>query len=342
MTQPVNPFTPGTFSYNQWYATHFVGPAPGNNPVGGISWSDIGTITHPSNTPQPPASAEPWIEKPGSYYFENVNHAQTFETFRGQRKAQLPSPTQWDEQREMKLVNQLNQDWFDEPWQGNMNWEYEELEVDRLETIPLRKYDLRPFKINYDTAQEIKLRLNNTVISVKGHPYLVKSIRTVPGDYRLALYDGTKTFQVKYSDLQDLRSIPPMYVTYSGPGWLCRIPGRVYQQGMNRHNTIIKTVDGEANAASVSHELLVAALRNRPKRVWDSTILSLLLNAELNSIRLSDEVAVKTAKGKILACYRGRKLGVITDNEVKVFDEDDLLQQWIEKPIRDVGLELRA
>lgn len=294
---------------------------------------------------QPVPTQSAWQPEAPEYYFEEASHREYFRIQRKTRQmhnaANRPGPN-WTEADELKLVDLLWREWFDEPYPG-ASWQFEDLNLDALETKPLRKYDLRPFKINYETYQEIKLRLLNTVISIKGHPFLVQKIAQTPQGFKLAVSDGLKTKTVLYKDLTDLRSIPPMYVNGShGPGWMCRIPGRVYQQGMNRQNTVLKAVDGKATLSALDATHFVKTFNKRTMRQWSSTLKSLLDVGELPGVRLSDEVAVKSEKGKILACYRGRFLGTVNDNDVIVGDDDDLLQQWIERSVKEVGLELRA
>jgi hypothetical protein len=284
--------------------------------------------------------------KPGHEYFNEAHYAQHFESRRIQSMAWNIShgKPQWTEADEMKLVDKLHIEWFDEPFHGNP-WTYPELNLDTLPHRPLRRRELAPFKINYETFQEIKLRLNNTVISIKGHAFLVSKIKQyAPGKFVLALTDSLgKLVSVKYDDLQDLRTIPPMYVVSGMTGWLRRVPGRVYQQGINRQNTFLSDVAGRGVVANLDCARLVKNLGTRENRVWNETMSGLVKQGELPVIRLSDDIAVKRDEdNSILACYRGRSLGKILDNEVFVMDEDDLLQGWIERATKEVGLELRA
>lgn len=286
------------------------------------------------------------FEKPGSHYFEESAYIAHFEQRRTQTKVwniQHGKP-EWTEVDEIKLVDKLHMDWFSEPF-GGFQWTYPDLNLDALEAKPLRRRELTPFKINYETYQEIKLRLMNTVISIKGHAFLVQKIKQpTPGKFLLALQDHAGNIvSVKYDDIQDLRSIPPMYVVTGGTGWLRRHPGRVYQQGITRQNTTLWDVAGKGVVGNIDVNKLIRNLGTRDNRKWDATMYSLVKQGELPVIRLSDDVAVKREEdNKILACYRGRVLGEIRDNDVLVMDEDDLLQGWIERATTEVGLELRA
>lgn len=296
----------------------------------------------PSPIPQP-VSPDGWSPKPGSHYFESSNMAHIFNIRRAERQAVYAMEGKaWTEQDEHKLVDKLWRNEYGEPWPGTTSWSYPDLDLDSLEALSVRKHPLQPFKLNYETYAEIKLRLYNTVISIKGHPFLVKAVGGDAPNWKLVVTDGVKTSVVKYSDLTDLRSIPPMYVTQNMPGWLCRAPGRVYQQGMNRQNTSLRSVDSNTLIAHFNPLEFINGFKNRTNRKWEMPHFSLMKTGELPSLRLSDDVAVTTRKGKVIACYKGRPLGAIVENTVKLFDEDDVLQEWIERSAKNVGLELSA
>lgn len=314
----------------------------GTLPNGGVTTGTISAASTTQSQPHEPV----WSPESPAFYFEDQQHQEMFRVYRKQRQAHnslsRPGPA-WTEEDELKLVDALWMDWIGEHYPASTSWTYDALDLDALVVTPLRRHELKAFKIDYETYAEIKLRLLNTIIAVKGHPFLVQKIAQTPQGFKLAVSNGTKTFAVMYNDLTDLRSLPPMYVNSpSYPGWLCRRPGRVYQQGMNRSNTQLLSIDGKAAVSNLDATYFVKTFHKRQTRAWDTTLHSLLEGGEIGSIRLSDDVAVKNDKGKILACYRGRFLGKIKDADVLVGDEDDLLQQWIERSVKEVGLELRA
>ncbi len=309
------------------------------------SWSpnSLGQAMPQAAAPQAPQPSAGWSPKPGNHYFGSTNMAHTFNIRRAERQAVYAMEGKaWTEQDEHKLVDKLWRNEYGEPWPGTTSWSHPDLDLDSLEALSVRKHPLQPFKLEYETYAEIKLRLYNTVISVKGHPFLVKAVGGDAPNWKLVVTDGVKTSVVKYSDLTDLRSIPPMYVTQNMPGWLCRAPGRVYQQGMNRQNTALRSIDASSLIAHFNPLEFINGFKNRTNRKWETSHFSLMKTGELPALRLSDDVAVTTRKGKVIACYKGRPLGAIVENTVKLFDEDDVLQEWIERSAKNVGLELSA
>jgi hypothetical protein len=295
--------------------------------------------------------------KPGSHYFDDNGHA---EYFVGQRHAYAmlnaqtrgvlikidPSSGQWyygeawTENDELKLVDKLYRTWYGEPYGQSFN--YPMLNLDKLEPKELRKTDLKPFRIEYETFAEIKLRLNNTLISIKGHPFVVGKIMPGDGSFLLGVHDGKDWFGVKYKDLTDLRSIPAKYVSGNRTGWLCRFPGRVYQQGINRNNTQIRDIMGKQSLASVDVSDLCRSLRKEKDKKWDENFIGLFDTGDLKNLRLTDDIAVTHDGEDIVACYRGRTLGTVVNDDIRVLDEDDLLQGWISSAAKKAGLNLSA
>lgn len=287
--------------------------------------------------------------KSAGNYFSEISHQTHFASIRKQKHdynimTGRAGPA-WTALDEAQLVNKVWNDLYGESFPGGEGqWnDYDDLNLDALAEKPMRRHELRPFKLEYETYAEIKLRLLNTVISIKGHPFAVARIfYNPPAGFILLVSDGEKVFRVNYNDLQDLRTIPAMYVSGSDGGWLCRVPGKVYQQGLTRHNTMIKSADSSTTLCAFNQSTFMKNFRNRDRREWNETIASLLMGGEIAHMRLSDEVAVKTDRNKIVACYKGRRLGNIEGNDVLVNDEDDLLQDWIERSAKRVGLGLRA
>lgn len=297
----------------------------------------------PQPQPQPPQST--FQPKPGSEYFLNSAHAAMFEQKRTQRihhnTANRLGPT-WTEMDELDLLNHLHIQWFDEPWPGTNGSSWVENVPPLPENEPLLPTrSFPPFKIDYQTYPEIKLRLLNTVIAINGVPYYVKRIREHNGEFFLLVLGNTdKEYSVRYSSITDLRSPPPMYLTTNSTGWFCRYPARVYQQGVTRSNAHIRTIDGKSLLYNLDPLSFIRAIHRRQNKAWHTSYNDLMASGELSSARLTDNIAV-VGKNKIL-CYRGRPLGKIENTTVHVEDEDDLQQQWIEKEVNSAGLELAA
>jgi hypothetical protein len=315
-----------------------------------LSDQDLSTFTvgQAAPFPQPVPTAQPgFFGRPPSYYFEEETHQGVFNANRSSLQAwnasHRPGPA-WTEADENQLVNKLCMTWFGEPYNWS-DWttEYQPLNLDKLDPIVKRKRPLPSFKIDYQTYAEIKLRLLNTIILINGVPFYVGKIKQKGEDYVLGVTgDGQSGyFTVKYSDIKDLRSLPPMYITTSKTGWLARHPGRVYQQGATRQNTMMFSIDGR-DSWGIDSSNMLRAISRRENRKWNETLLSLMKSGDLTNTRLSDEVAVLRSSDKILACYKARPLGFIQDNTVTLIDEDDILQGWIEASAEEVGLELRV
>lgn len=342
MTNPTNPVNSGVF-------------APIFTPVGAGSTSynqNLGWSAQPMvGQAAPVASASPntYVGLDPADYFEQANHREYFKMMRKQtiqhNLMNRPGPS-WTPEDEHKLVNKLFMEWFDEPYESMPDWVHsgKTLDLDKLPLVQVRKRSLPPFKINYQTLAEIKLRLYGTLISIKGNPFFVKSVKQNDGKFYLKVVDGLdREWVVCYDDLHDLRSLPPMYLAYKGTGWLSRHPGRVYQQGINRNNTTMWAVDGSQVLYNIDPARLVKDITKRSDKAWNSTLAELMVDGELHTCRLSDDVAVtRKDEAQTFACYRGRVLGSIEDNTVLLEDEDDLHQEWIDNAVKAVGLNLAA
>lgn len=325
MTEPTNPSNPF------------------NSPTS-VSWqTSIGLGPQPQPPTAPPPSV--FVPRNAAEYFTEPGQQSAFVVGRQQQQLvlqQLGKP--YTEQEEHKLVDRFWRTWYDEPWPGLfVDDNVPELDISKLSVRPMRKVSLKPFKLNYQTYQEIRLRLNNTVIGIKGNPFHVKRVIQKDKDFLLILDDGSKLQKINYKDVPDLRSIPPLYIKHgSRTGWLCRLPSRVYQQGLNRHNTVLYEPDCGRFASTMEVKPTLYGIQNREDRKWTESIASLFKGEELSTLRLNDDVAVKKNNDKIICCYRGRSLGEIKENVVIVDDSDDLLQGWIETAVQAAGLELRG
>lgn len=279
-------------------------------------------------------------------YFDKENVVQKFINHRrhhiDMRQAAGQEPL-WTPEMEMSLVNEIHLVHYGEPYVA-ISWTEPELNVDALPVRPVNRRPLPAFKLPYQKLDEIQLRLNKTMITVKGNPFYIRSIKQAHGDFYLNMVDcDGKAWRSKYKDIPDLRSPPPLFITHEGAtGWLQRIPERVYQQGLNRSNTIIRGLHSDGLVANFHPEKMCKTLASRTTRKWDNSLASLMQETAVKAVRLSDSVAAGRHGSHLMAYYKGRTLGAIKDDEVLLQDEDDLLQDWIVKDARDAGFRLRA
>jgi hypothetical protein len=135
------------------------------------------------------------------------------------------------DQEAQALEEQQNQLWKNIP----------ELNVRELPEKDFGRVKLKPFKLEYDTLQEIRMRFHGTVIQIKGNPFYVSDLRKVKTKYYFLLEDHREQkHQVCVDDIDTFRGAPPGYVTMDGShGFMTRVPARVNQQGMNTNNTSI-------------------------------------------------------------------------------------------------------
>lgn len=341
MTNPTNPYIP---SIQPWPSSY----APGWSPPSSQGQYDQGPVAvPPAPQAQPMSTNTQFTGEQPSYYFSEPQYREYFRTARKSRilqNVQAGLNPSWTFEMEMALVNQCHTEWFGEPFEFGAPWTTgTRLDLTKLQTVRLRRKPLPVFKINYQSFPEIKLRLLGTVIAIKGHPFVVTKVKQIGDDFYLQVTGADEQpFVVLFSELDDLRSFPAMYITAKTTGWLSRTPGRVYQQGLTRQNTVIFSVDGTQLLQNIDPTRLVKDLAKRTNKTWNETLYSLTKSGELRSLRLTDDIAVlcKPEEEAILACYRGRVLGTIEEDAILPDDPDDCYQQWIETAVKDAGLHL--
>lgn len=228
------------------------------------------------------------------------------------------------------------------------NADYPELNLNSInpEVTIMRADLLPPFKIDYETIEEVALRLRATVILVKDRPFYVHAARNSRTGFILTLEDADgdrKT--LPFSRLQNARSARPGYVTWRGQVcYLTRRPARINQQGMTSDNVWLIPVGKTSNegTAARTKDLLELLTYRKPKR-FSARMVDDLLDRTSQGFRLSNSVAVyrkdteKDAHRKIWVEYRGRSLAPVKDSIVLLKDTDKSLP-WITTDLEDVGI----
>jgi hypothetical protein len=226
-----------------------------------------------------------------------------------------------------------------------------ELDTDKLPNAFPGRPALPPFKLPYDTIEEVRMRLRQTVIFIKNHPFIVHDCQTnrknpdVDGRFKLVLEDrDLKQSIIPLDKATDLRGCPPSYVVRDGQvGYLNRIPARVNTQGMTPQNTTIRRV-GTYGGLQFNLRSLVQFCAPRKAVKWSESLSELIVNDALREVRLDSNVAIfaKPSTEKLYAEYKGRRIGEIKEQTVIPDDPDDLVQPWIVDDLRTVNLELRG
>lgn len=208
-----------------------------------------------------------------------------------------------------------------------------------------RGVNLQPFKVDYDTHEQISQKLQGSVILVKGWPFTVQAtIHRKDGGFALLLGNQAGNLSwVNYEDVSDFRSLAPGYVNYNTQSyWVYRIPDRQNTQGMTQRNTYMKPA-GDGRTQGMNTAVMLSCLANRKNIPFQPNLIELIESGVFSSVRLSNNLAlhrVKT-KGAIAGVeYIGRPFGLLVDGRVKVLDDADLGPTWIHKDCFDVNLEL--
>lgn len=222
--------------------------------------------------------------------------------------------------------------------------EFTALNLDKLQgPVILRDVKLPPFKIDYDSHEQIHQKLNNTVILIKNVPFLVRQTADL-GKVGFGLLVQDKdgdNYKVLYNAVQDCRGIAPGYFMYRGQAlWVYRVPERQNSQGMHPRNCQYK-VAGTTHATGASATVLLHSLGQATDVQYASNLNDVLLGGMNQSMRLSNNIALYLTNKKgapIGVEYCGRPLGLMVNGAIKVMDTNDLGPSWIHKDLHKVGL----
>lgn len=210
------------------------------------------------------------------------------------------------------------------------------------------------FKQDYNTLEEISLRLNHTVIWYKNEPFFVENIRESLGDFTLHLSTGSQEEgtlkRIRYRKAKDLDCSTPFGGGYLNllhnnlhqPVWVFRAPVRVFQQGLTSRNMFFIPVVGPKVQRNVQIASLLSGLRHREIITWDEDLRKSDMFQQIGAIRLSDDVVVYGGgrKKQLSVDFRNRYLGTLNNGVVYV-DALDMKFPRIEKSLAHVGLERR-
>jgi hypothetical protein len=238
----------------------------------------------------------------------------------------------------------------DDELDNNRGWlkRYPQMDISKMQDMDVynRGVALQPFKVEYDSHEQINQKLNSTVILVKGHPFQVHGTIKLVGTAGYALLLGDRHGNLSwanYSDLTDFRTLAPGYINFNSTAyWVYRIPDRQNHQGMTMRNTYMKPA-GDGRPQGMHPNTMMQALLNRKNIPFQPNLVELIENGVIQSIRLSNNVALHRVKNNGASCgveYIGRPLGLVVGGRVKVLDDMDLGPTWIHKDCIDVSLEL--
>lgn len=230
---------------------------------------------------------------------------------------------------------------------GRMFRDYRPLDLSKVPDGPkiVRDINLPPFRVDYDSHEQIHQKLVNTVILVKDNPVYVMQSGVQNGKFFLHVRGKGFEGIIPYDEVKDCRGIAPGYFAYRGNAhWVYRSPERQNQQGMHQRNTYHKQA-GQDLLNGARQEFLQEVLTFVKDIPFSPNLVEVMQSQGTSSIRLNNNVALYLTNKKGAPCgveYCGRPLGLIVNDRCKVLDENDLYPTWIAKDLNKVRLELAA
>lgn len=210
-----------------------------------------------------------------------------------------------------------------------------------------RRLSQPPFKLDFDTLEDIRMRLNGSVILIGGKMYCVREVHKVRRDWALVVSDEkARFFYVMYSSpLVDLRAPEPRYVLIQDLGvvWLFRPPSQQQSQGGTEKNMCYFRVGQSMGSPQKLRAIpyILEGIAQQDEMVWSSQVHELLQLGAVPSLRLSNNVAiysVLTPKGREVHLeYKTRSFGQIKDGKVSL-SKRDLSCPWIVHDLNLVGI----
>ena len=205
-----------------------------------------------------------------------------------------------------------------------------------------------PFFLPYETLEEIRMRLEHSIIRYNGHPVYVNRVKQEGRSFVvLATNWAGVPLEVPYlpDSGWDLSPFPSQYYNRSGSTclWTYRNPIRgVYRQGACYKNTNFKQAVDGAEQGARDTELLKLYTNPTPVR----QLLEALKGAKLNygwSQALSPNVAIRVSdKGNDIFAVDHKSLFVGEfDRKDNLMKENFTLTPWCMRRLDEVGIRVK-
>jgi len=203
------------------------------------------------------------------------------------------------------------------------------------------------FRQKYETEDEARLRLNESIITVMDKAQYIHGVLTNPKTRELWINCsdgiGAKFIHVKLNDTGcDLRTLECGYMNYGdNTYYLYRKPSRVYKQGINHQNSRIIPVgakSGMHDGRMPNNLDFVRAYNSFELRRYDPKLASERPFAFSHDIATYPTVS---RKGDITITveYKCRKLGVMNDENRLYLFKNLANVPWIVDALREVGID---
>jgi hypothetical protein len=215
-------------------------------------------------------------------------------------------------------------------------------------TVSSSNIETPPFWMEYETREEMNTRLSHSIITYKGKPFYVHD---VTADKQLVGYgtnENMSRLPFKKNTGLNLRSIEPGYVQGQGTDafYLCRLPARVYRQGITSQNSRLIRVGNRDMIQWPSIKWMMDAIASRTIQPYGKDVLDRLMENKADngrhcaSVMLSPSVAVGAKKNKLFVEFMGRYLGHFNGFDTVQLDTDDLRRPWILERLNEVKLQV--
>jgi len=221
---------------------------------------------------------------------------------------------------------------------------YKPIDFERSKKLPR-------FRQKYETEDEARLRLNDSIVTFKDKAFFVEGVVTRPATRELWIRgssgDGDEFEYIPIDSVgADFRTIDCGYVDYRGNAiYFFRQPARVYKQGITVANSRSMTCGSNSDGRLGVGIDFARCYNVMETKKFDKNLI------ENNSFAFSRDIAVHKAPirraGEIVGFkytveYRGNTLGRIHDDEKVGITQETAEVPWIMKALEEVGLKTRV
>lgn len=256
-----------------------------------------------------------------------------FDHFHGARNPFLPGSDQWVEYNALTIIHKEKEKakWLKLP------------EFPAIVKPSKRRLSQPRFRLTFDTEADARLRLAGSFIFVGTNLLYVRDVKALDDDYLLILEDAVgKAHRVWYSsEAVDLRSPEPQYIVHQDrPAFYGRHPSRQQRQGVSGESAFIKLVGGQDYLRLHNFSWFMKDMEME-NIVWNADVQKLMCKYyAAAALRMSKNVAFYRDNETVKAEFRGRYLGVVNDDTIKVAEVDR--RPWIDREAKLIGCTLRV
>ena len=206
--------------------------------------------------------------------------------------------------------------------------------VDRDNTVPLPAYRFADWR---DAAN----KMNNNIFMVEGKACMLLEFRQKDkGLYLFMLDANDNECEAPYVPELSLGCPAPGYVSMeNSTRYFQRRPDRQQMQGLHTNNCVLRRPLTNHTEAVRDRTSLLHVFQNRSIRRFEPLLAQALSKNWVDSLRMSNRIALISKDNKILVCHRGEVIGK-ADETGTVSAPDLGFKKWLKSDLEKINMRL--